>query len=162
MICLQCPKETLVLPALMLLVVIPTLSLFIMDQLAVLRGDTHIRLIERLLYFIDSKKGQNIVVRGLLQSNRTLPGEDGKPFETAYALGAFTLKAYYPDGSPVRVRAARKRNLPGTSFKLDFEDDRGEGVILSVGDNYDWVAPDALFALEIDGETGTSANGSTE
>ncbi|MCC0062454.1 MAG: VWA domain-containing protein [Rhodobiaceae bacterium] len=106
-------------------------------------------------YRIDSKQGQHIVVRGLLQSHLTYPGPDGKPFETKYGLGAFTLKAYFPDGRPVPIRAARARNIPGTSFALEYTDASGEGMVISVADNYDWVAPDALFAVEIDGVTGT-------
>lgn len=102
-------------------------------------------------YRVDTAAGQKIVLRGLLQSHRTYPGENGKPFETAYALGAFTIRPYHLDGRPMRIRAARKRNIPGTSFSLDYIDETGEGMVFSIGDNYDWVAPDALFAIEIEG-----------
>ncbi|WP_196220572.1 vWA domain-containing protein [Roseibium denhamense] len=112
-------------------------------------------------YRIDTSVGQHVVLRGLLQSHRTYPGENGKPFETAYALGAFTIRPYHPDGQPMSIRAARKRNIPGTSFFLEYTDQTGSGIAFSIGDNYDWVAPDPLFAIEIDGETGISEIAST-
>ncbi len=112
-------------------------------------------------YRINTTAGQHIVLRGLLQSQRTYPGENGEPFETEHALGAFTIRAYHPDGSPMSIRAARERNIPGTSFSLEYTDETGDGMVFSIGDNYDWVAPDALFAIEIDGETGIPDSAST-
>ncbi len=100
-------------------------------------------------YRIASEAGQRVVIRGLLQSRRNLPDAAGNAVETDYALGAFTIAGVDANEKPVGSRPGRVRDLPGTSARFEYLDTDGTGVTLRIGDNYDYVAPDTLFAIDL-------------
>lgn len=104
---------------------------------------------EERFYSVDAAPGETVRIRGLLQSHRWIVGNDGRPFETAYALGAMTLRTYDAAGRAIGGRAERARDVPGTTLERAVTVEGDGVVVVSVGDNYDPVAPDTLFAIDI-------------
>ena len=102
-------------------------------------------------YRIELQPGETAVFRGLMQSQRWLLDDSGKPYETKYALGAMTIRTYDANGNAIGGRAARMRDVPGTTVVREIAAPEGGEIIFSIGDAYDAVAPDALFAVDIVG-----------
>lgn len=104
---------------------------------------------EERFYRLDVPAGTDVLVRGLLQSQRWVIGEDGQPGETKYGLGAMTLRTYDASGRSIGGRNPRARDVPGTTLEKIVTVEGEGGLIVSIGDAYDPVAPDALFAIDI-------------
>jgi len=100
-------------------------------------------------YRVASAEGQVAFVRGLIQSRRFIPGDDGME-EAIYALGSLTVVILNPDGSKIAGRLARESDIPGTSVVATYADTSGDGFIIGIGDNYDRVAPSGLFQITIE------------
>lgn len=106
---------------------------------------------EERFYRVKLQPGETVVLRGLMQSQRWLLDDVGKPFETKYALGAMTIRTYDAKGQAIGGRAARMRDVPGTTVVREIAAPEGGEIVFSIGDAYDAVAPDALFAVDIVG-----------
>ncbi|MCI5075832.1 hypothetical protein [Oricola sp.] len=103
---------------------------------------------ERRFYRVAAQSGDLVRVRGMLQSWRAAPGPNGEAVELTSALGAFTLSAFDEAGQRVGSRPARQRNVPGSSAVLEYAETSGDGFVLAVGDDYEVVAPDTVFAID--------------
>lgn len=103
---------------------------------------------ERRFYRVAAQSGDLVRVRGMLQSWRAAPGPNGEAVELTSALGAFTLSAFDEAGQRVGSRPARQRNVPGSTAVLEYAETNGDGFVLAVGDDYEVVAPDTVFAID--------------
>ncbi len=99
-------------------------------------------------YRVATNEGQRGVVRGLIQSQQYVNGDDG-PKESASAPTAMTIEMLSPDGSPTAAQSARGAGIPGTAFDATFVDTEGNGFIFGIGDNYRLMSPDALFEVSV-------------
>jgi Ca-activated chloride channel homolog len=99
-------------------------------------------------YRVATNEGQRGIVRGLIQSQQYVNGDDG-PMESASAPTAMTIDMLYPDGSPTAAQSARGAGIPGTAFDATFVDTLGKGFIFGIGDNYRLMSPDALFQVSV-------------
>ncbi|MBZ0130578.1 MAG: VWA domain-containing protein [Rhodobacteraceae bacterium] len=99
-------------------------------------------------YRVATEEGQRGIVRGLIQSQQYVTGDDG-PRESASAPTAMTIDMLYPDGRPTAAQSARGAGIPGTAFDATFVDTQGIGFIFGIGDNYRLMSPDALFEVSV-------------
>ena len=98
---------------------------------------------------VESKKGQRVAVRAVVQSTAIYRDDNGEFREARYAQGGAMIRFYQPDGKEISGRNILLRGEVGKWQRQHALDISGDGVYFAVGDDYGPTSKHIQFEVTV-------------